>query len=188
MACRWSNRIDVFLTERLGFARILRRQHEVTIRQMNAPLKKIIPLAMACLLGFATMSCGAAEPEDRHALAHAWQVRRGPYFERAWGIDIVGVRLTSSNWMLEFKYRVVDPKKAKSLLARNAKPYLTDEASGAKLAVPAMENIGELRQAAEPVEGRTYYIIFGNASRIVKAGNRVIVDIGALHADGLIVE
>jgi len=132
----------------------------------------------------------AATPAPAATLeqVHAWQVRRGPYFERAWGIDIVGVRLTASNWMLEFKYRVVDPKKAKSLLSRKAKPYLTDEASGAKLAVPAMENIGELRQAAEPEAGRTYYILFGNADRVVKQGNRVTVDIGDLHADGIVVE
>ena len=114
--------------------------------------------------------------------------RAGIYYRRNWGVDIVGVRLVSSGWMLQFKYRVTDPEKAKGLLAHNAKPYLVDEASGAKLAVPAMENIGELRQATAPEEGRTYFIIFGNANKIVRRGNRVNIEIGSFRADGLVVE
>ncbi|EEA01405.1 putative transmembrane protein [Burkholderia sp. H160] len=133
----------------------------------------------------APASTSAADPRDA---AHAWRVRRAPYFDSTWGVDIVGVRLVSSGWMLQFKYRVTDPEKARTLLDSHAKPYLIDEASGAKLAVPALENIGELRQVSAPEPGRTYYVVFGNANKIVKRGNRVQIEIGRFVADNLIVE
>jgi hypothetical protein len=150
--------------------------------------------AMSALLIVAVLAAGGAHAEpaaagvDPRDAAHAWRVHRGPYFESTWGIDIVGVKLVSSGWMLQFKYRVTDPEKAKGLLGDHAKPYLADEASGAKLAVPAMENVGELRQATVPEEGRTYFIIFGNANKIVRRGNRVSIEIGSFLADELIVE
>ena len=127
-------------------------------------------------------------PEDAAAIAHVWRVRHGALIERTWGVQVVGVHLTASDWMIEFKYRVTDPEKASGLLGHKAKPYLTDRPSGAKLAVPAMENVGELRQAADPQSGRDYFILFGNANKIVRRGNVVDVEIGAFRADGLIVE
>ena len=144
----------------------------------------LIALALAGS-GGTVPAASSVDPRDG---ALAWRVHQGPNFERMWGIEIVGVRLVSSNWMLQFKYRVTDPEKAKGLLSRHAKPYLVDQASGAKLAVPAMENIGELRQVSAPEEGRTYYIIFGNANKIVLRGNRVSIEIGSFHADEMIVE
>jgi hypothetical protein len=126
--------------------------------------------------------------EDPRDTARAWRLTQGENLRRNWGIDIVGVRLLSSDWMLQFKYEVVDPNKARNFLARSAKPYLIDEASGAKLAVPAMENIGELRQTSNPQVGRSYFILFGNGNKIVKRGNRVNIEIGTFRADGLVVE
>lgn len=122
------------------------------------------------------------------AAAHMWRVRRGGVIERNWGIEVEGVRLTASDWMIEFKYRVTDSAKARGLLSHNAKPYLADQLSGAKLAVPAMENVGELRQAAEPEVGRDYFILFGNANKIVRRGNLVDIEIGAFRAEGITVE
>jgi hypothetical protein len=145
------------------------------------------------LIAFAVLGEGAcvssaplgADPRDA---AHAWRVRRGPYFESKWGIDIVGVKLVSSGWMLQFKYRVTDPQKAGALLDSQTKPYLIDGASGARLAVPALENVGELRQATAPQAGRTYFVMFGNANQVVKRGNRVRIEIGSFLAEDLIVE
>jgi hypothetical protein len=145
----------------------------------------LIALALAGQVACVTSTTTAVDPRDA---AHAWRVHRGPYFESMWGIDIVGVRLVSSGWMLQFKYRVTDPLAAKALLDSHTAAYLVDEASGAKLAVPALENIGELRQATEPETGRTYYIIFGNANKIVQRGNRVHIAIGSFLAEDLIVE
>lgn len=117
-----------------------------------------------------------------------WHAREGMYFRRNWGVDIVGVHPVSSGYMLRFGYRVLDEKKAKPLNEKKAKPYLIDEATGTHLAVPALENVGELRQSPDPKADRTYFILFGNPGKLVKPGNRVSVVIGNFRVDGLVVD
>jgi hypothetical protein len=115
----------------------------------------------------------------------SWAASNGTYMKRTWGVDIVGVRLVSTEWMLEFKFRVLDPDKAAALLDEHAKPYILDDASGARLGVPAMENVGELRQHTTPDSNRIYFMIFGNANKIVPRGGHVSVVIGQFQASGL---
>lgn len=117
-----------------------------------------------------------------------WHARQGVLFQRNWGVDIVGVRRVSSGYMLRLNYRVVDPDKAKPLFDKKVRPFLIDEASGARLAVPAMENVGELRQTSAPVADRTYFIIFGNPEKLVKSGGHVSIVIGDLRIDGFTVD
>jgi len=119
--------------------------------------------------------------------AASWHARRGPYFQRTWGIDIVAVHPVSSGYMLRFDYRIVDPAKAEVMTDRKARPYLIDEATRTALAVPAMENVGELRQVAPLQLNRTYFMIFGNPGRLVKPGSRVTLVVGDLRAEGLVV-
>ena len=122
------------------------------------------------------------------ASARDWTTRHNHYYKRNWGVDIIGVRLVSSGMMLAFRYRVLDADKAKPLFDKAAKPYLVDEATGTRLAVPAMENVGELRQSAMLGTDRNYFMIFGNPGRLVKSGNRVTVVIGDFQIDNLIVD
>jgi hypothetical protein len=135
----------------------------------------------------------AASRRDRRrgtepATAREWQTLRGKYFQRTWGVDLVGVRRVASGFMLRLDYRVVDPVKAAALTARSAHPLLVDERTRTALSVPAMENVGELRQvgAAEPY--RTYYMIFGNPGGLVKRGGHVTLAVGNLRAEGIVVE
>jgi len=114
--------------------------------------------------------------------------RSSLYFKRTWGIDIVGVHPVSSGQMLAFRYRVLDETKAKALFEKTVKPYLIDEATGTRLAVPSMENVGDLRQDVTPESDRIYYMIFGNPGKLVKSGSRVSIVIGNFHIDGLIVD
>jgi hypothetical protein len=118
----------------------------------------------------------------------SWHARRNLYFQRNWGVEIVNVRPVSSGYMLRFDYRVVDPERAAALTDRKVKPYLIDEATRTALAVPAMENIGELRQVAPLEPNRTYFIIFGNPGKLVKKGSRVTLVVGNLRAEGLVVD
>jgi hypothetical protein len=120
--------------------------------------------------------------------AAEWRTRQSLYYKRNWGVEIVGVKPVSSGYMLAFKYRVLDPEKAKLLNDRQTRAFLRDEATGNVLSVPAMENVGELRTGAAPEADRTYFMIFGNPGRLVKSGSRVSVVAGALHVDGLIVD
>jgi hypothetical protein len=90
--------------------------------------------------------------------------------------------------MLAFRYRIVDPVKAKILNDRQTKAYLRDEATGNVLAVPAMENVGELRSGTSPEVGRIYFMIFGNPGKLVKSGSRVSVVAGNFSVEGLVVD
>jgi hypothetical protein len=157
-------------------------------------------LAVVCLAGSLTAPTG--EVDAAAAVAHAapldpataaaearnWHMRTGELLKRQWGVEVRGVRLATSGWMLTFRYKVLDLDKAKALFDPKSAPYIVDEASGARLAVPAMENIGELRQTMNAAAGREYYIMFGNGSRVVRPGCRVDVVIGAFHAEGIVVE
>jgi hypothetical protein len=118
----------------------------------------------------------------------SWNARHGKYFQRNWGVDIVGVRRVASGYMLRFDYRVVDPDRASALTDPKSRPYLIDEATRTALAVPAMENIGELRQVAPLEANRTYYVIFGNPGGLVKHGGRVTLVVGNFRAEGLVVD
>jgi hypothetical protein len=100
----------------------------------------------------------------------------------------VGVKPVASGYMLAFRYRILDPDKAKVLNDRKSRAYLIDAATGTVLMVPTMENVGELRPGATPEADRTYFMIFGNPGKLVKSGSRVSIVAGALRIDGLIVE
>lgn len=128
------------------------------------------------------------DPAGAAAANRNWAMRAGQGVKRQWGVEVLGARLVSHDWMINFRYRVVDPARARPLLQQKATAYLVDEASGARLAVPAMENIGELRQTTVPEAGRSYFVQFGNANQVVRRGSRVDVVIGSFHADGLVVE
>jgi hypothetical protein len=128
------------------------------------------------------------KPAPRPESAATWQARHGLYFQRNWGMQIVGVRRISSGLMLRFDYRVLDPNQAAALNDKKARPYLIDEATNTALAVPAMENVGELRQTSAYQANRNYFIIFGNPGGLVKRGGRVTLVVGNLRAAGLVVD
>jgi hypothetical protein len=150
---------------------------------MGAYAQESAPVASTGATHAAPLERAAAAAE-----AHNWHMRDGELLKRTWGIEVLGVRLATSGWMLTFRYKVLDPDKAKVLLDPKSTAYLVDESSGARLAVPAMENIGELRQTKDMGYGREYFIMFGNGNRVVRRGAKVDVVIGNFHADGVTVE
>lgn len=110
------------------------------------------------------------------------------YYKRNWGVEVIGVHPVASGYMLDFRFRIVDPVKARQLNNMKSKAFVIDEVSGKRLAVPVIENAGELQSGAEPEEGRTYFIVFGNPELLVKSGSRVSVVIGSFRVDGLVVD
>jgi hypothetical protein len=134
-------------------------------------------------------AAGAGSKADETAGdQQAWHARFSERYKRNWGVDIAGVRRVSSGYMLRMSYRVVDAGKAAPLFDKRARPYLIDNKTGARLAVPAMENIGELRQTSTPIADRTYFMIFGNPGKLVEPGDRVSIVIGDFRADEVIVD
>ena len=114
--------------------------------------------------------------------------RAGKYYRAVWGVDALSVRWAESGIVIRFNYRVLDPVRAKALNEKKSEPSLIDPRAGVKLVVPALENIGQLRQSTDPEAGKSYWIAFSNKGRLVKRGDRVDVVIGQFRAEGLVVD
>lgn len=111
--------------------------------------------------------------------------------EQTWGVRVEGVRLSAGGYMLDFRYRVVDPEKAAPLVDRKVSPYLMDKATGAKFMVPAPGKVGPLRQtpiSGKPAQDKIYFILFANPGKYVKQGSQVTVVLGDFRAEDIIVE
>jgi hypothetical protein len=104
------------------------------------------------------------------------------------GIEVVGLGLSAGGYMLDFRYRVTDPVKAAPLLDGRSPARLTDQATGAVLAVPTSPKVGALRQTTREAEaGRVYFMLFANPGAAVKAGARMTIDIADFSAADLVV-
>jgi hypothetical protein len=114
--------------------------------------------------------------------------REKTYIKRKWGIEVMHVRQTAAGYMLEFRYRVLDPKKAKAVFVRRDKPVLTHIESGAQMIVPTPPTTGALPNSNEPIAGRTYWMFVANPGNLMKPGHRVDIEIGDFRVDRLIVE
>jgi hypothetical protein len=110
--------------------------------------------------------------------------------EKQLGIEIVGLRRSAAGYMLDFRYRLLDPVKAAPLLDRKLSPYLLDEATGAQLRVPTAPKVGQLRPTSRNkiIPGRNYYILFANPGRYLKAGSKVSLVSGDALIHNLTVE
>jgi hypothetical protein len=114
--------------------------------------------------------------------------RAGSYYKLMWGVDSLSVKWAESGEVIRFGYRVLDADKAKALNDKKSEPSLIDPRAGVKLVVPALENVGQLRQSAPPENGKSYWMVFSNKGRPVKRGDRVNVVIGRFQATGLVVD
>lgn len=152
--------------------------------QRNMLASLVLSAAILFLPGAVLVSLS----RDSHSVSAVTssEVKASP--DARWGIEVIGVRSTAANYMLEFRYRVVNAENAAPLFARKTKPYLIHKASGKVLGVPTTAKLGPLRNSNIPQQGRTYWMFFGNAARLVKAGDRVAVTIGDYSSGELIVE
>jgi len=112
-----------------------------------------------------------------------------PTLEERWGIRIVEIRCTAAGYMLDFRYKVLDPEKAAAVANRKDKPCLIDEASGRRFLVPSPPKVGALRQTARELRpGGVYFILFANPGRFVQPGSKVTVLIGDFEVKHLTVQ
>lgn len=108
--------------------------------------------------------------------------------EQKTGIRIIDVRQASAGYMLDFRYVVEEPIRARVMFDRAAIPYLIHEASGARFMVPNPAKVGPLRATTmEPAAGKQYYIFFANPGRYVKPGDLVTVVVGKRRFEHLVV-
>ncbi|MBI5599766.1 MAG: hypothetical protein HY890_08550 [Deltaproteobacteria bacterium] len=140
-------------------------------------------LALACLLAG---GCGPKAIEGKGDPRAATGL-----IEERLGVKVEGLRLVAAGYMVDFRYRVLDPEKAAPLQDKRERAYLIDEATGRAFVVPRPAKVGELRQAvfnSPPVVGKTYSIIFANPGRAMKKGATASIVIGGFRAEGLIIE
>jgi hypothetical protein len=93
--------------------------------------------------------------------------------------------------MLDFRYRVLDAKKAAPLLDGKTQPALLDAAHGARLGVPDTPVLGRIRQTARNnniVLDRNYFIMFGNPGKVLQSGDKVTLLLGQVKVTDLTVQ
>ena len=108
-----------------------------------------------------------------------------------WGIRVEGLRLSSAGSMLDFRYRVLDAKKAAPLLDGKSQPTLLDAAHGARLGVPESPVLGRIRQTARNnniLLDRNYFILFGNPGKVLRSGDTVTLLLGQVKVTDLTVQ
>lgn len=105
-----------------------------------------------------------------------------------WGIEALSIRESAAGYVLDFRYRIVDPGKAAEFFKPKTKPYLIDQASGAVFGVPTTAKVGPLRSYNNPQKDRVYFILFANPGRFIKVGNKVTVVIRDCRLENLVVQ
>jgi hypothetical protein len=168
-------------------------------RQFVGAIALIGSMVSAVVAQEATIAGGAPSPDaqlvrpvgPRGALPNRQQKMPGKarnYYITAFGVENLHVSYTASGNLIRFTYRVAEPERAKVLADKRNAAYLVGQRSRAVLQVPVMDKVGMLRQAATPVPGQEYWMVFSNKGNLVRQGDRVNVVIGSFHADGLMVE
>ena len=144
-------------------------------------------LPIATLLLAAATSVAAAEV--RGAGSEASTPKHERNISEQWGIEIENIRLSAANYMVDFRYTVIDAEKARPLFERSTKPVLIDQATGARFSVPVSAKVGPLRSSNQPIAGKTYFMFFANKGKsTIKPGDQVTVVIGEFRAENLVVE
>ena len=147
---------------------------------------RIVLLAVSAVL-VAAFPALAGPPEEQPEAAHITCPSRSvDSMAELWGVEVVGLRLSAVDTILDFRYRVVNPEKAAMLLDRRLDPEIHHHASGMTLSVPVPGKIGPLRQTEKfgpPKEGRVYFVLFSNPGRLVQRGDEATVMIGDFRVD-----
>jgi len=173
-------------------------------RDVTSPARLVVLLVAALILAAAAGPAGADSPKS---LAETMTAREesGPIeaevrsdasgtvtpsaqLADTWGVEVASIRLTANNHMIDYRYKVLDAGKATDLFKRQIKPYMIHQESGRVLAVPETAKLGPLRNSNTPQNDRIYWMFFGNADYLVKAGDKVTVVIGDYRVEDLVVE
>lgn len=153
---------------------------------INSRISKVVLLLLAVLVIVGISAphlCLSAATEETQSKSSALSEP-----EKNFGIKIVSLRPTAGGQMLDLRFQVIDPEKAKPVLDKNKKAYILDSKTGKTLPVPVTK-AGSMRQATlKPEAGRIYFILFSNPNRMVKEGGNVSLLIGDFRKDGIIVD
>ena len=144
---------------------------------MNLP--KLPPLRLLLAAAFIAAGAGCATAPDAPVAADA--VTPTGAVVDAYGVKLMGVRLSGNGYLVDVRYQVLDPAKAQPLLDRKLRPVLIDEATGNRFYVPTPPIVGALRQTSRNKvvhTDRTYFMLFANPDRRLQPGSNVTLYVG----------
>ncbi len=110
--------------------------------------------------------------------------------DEEWGVEVLGLRMATGGYMLDFRFRVNDVDKALPLFDSRITPYAQAAKSDVKLPVPMGNKVGSFRttnRGRNIKAHRNYAIMFGNPDRYVEAGERVTIVVGDFRVENLLV-
>jgi len=95
-----------------------------------------------------------------------------------WGIEPIHARVTANGYMIEFRYKVVDPEKAVILSDRKQFPYMLSMKSRARLSVPYFPTVGFIKSNRRFLHaGRNYSAMFSNEGTHLLRGDQVRIQV-----------
>lgn len=133
----------------------------------------------------------AAAEKNRQAAMKPDEAAPNEALREKWGVEVIGISRTTAGYMLDFRFRVVDAKKALPLFDHRIKPYVTAEKSGLNLPVPEAAKVGAFRptnRGNNIKSDKTYYMVFANPDDYLKPGDKVSVVIGDFRVEHLTVK
>jgi hypothetical protein len=98
--------------------------------------------------------------------------------EECCGIRITLIAVTASGGMVDLRYKVLDPVKAKAALQDQANVPVLIAEDGTRLPSPGLAEPNQ-----DPVEGRVYYMLYPNTRGVVRPGTRVTVVVGEVQLE-----
>jgi len=112
------------------------------------------------------------------------------YVSDEFGVEVLGAHLSAADFVIDVRYKVIDPARATPLLDRQVHPVLVDEKTGARYYVPSPPIVGALRQTnrgAPIAVNKVYFMMFANPDRRLKAGDTVALYLGERRFGNLVV-
>jgi hypothetical protein len=146
-------------------------------------------IAAALMVGLPFVAAAQADaPAAAPAASAAGLAQRLEDF----GVELVAVRLSGADFLIDVRYRVRDVAKAQALLERKIHPVLVNEATGDRFYIPQAPKVGTLRQSAtskQPAQlDKVYFMLFANPDRKLRAGEKVTLHAGESTVRGLVVQ
>lgn len=160
----------------------------MTIRDRKCALRggHIAALLLAVVMPFLSGCAGAPQATQGRAA-----IARPEALLSEFGVRVDGLHLSAHGYLLDLRYRVVDPDKAAPLLDAKRKVYLVDDVRSAKLGVPESPIIGGMRQTSRNrvvYTDRDYFILFVNPGKSVQTGDRLTLAVGERKMGSLAVQ
>jgi len=101
---------------------------------------------------------------------------------RRYGIEILGVKLVADGDVVRLNYRVIDYDTAKRAFKGEAR--LVPDGGDRFLPVMSTGRLGALQQRPNRL-GRPQFMLFTNAGRVLRAGDRAVLIVGEARVAGI---